>query len=216
MAAQTDGYPLLAIHGKAVDGRVVDLVGLRFSDAAQQARNLLGGVVLLGDDELQGGSLRIYVRPRSVHERQSRVPQRTTSEPRARIIRHMKNTRRHERYARMRTDQLAICALLRGCSTCGLKWVLVFARRHCACMALSPRRKLLRNRIPVKLQIWQVGPPADKSTAGQMSMLGAGRTVSCHIPHPFHIRQARRASPISPSARRATSPIRPCPYRASH
>ena len=56
VAAQTDGDPLLALAREAIDGRVVDLVGLGLANRRQQTRNLLGGVILLCDDELQAGT----------------------------------------------------------------------------------------------------------------------------------------------------------------
>ena len=85
MATQTDGNPLLAIHLKAVDGRVIDLVGLGLANGAQQARNLLGSIVFLGDNELHGRLLTymcIAAHGRGCHS----CTQRTTSEPPARII----------------------------------------------------------------------------------------------------------------------------------
>ena len=57
MAAQADGYPFFAIEFKTVDGRVVNLVGLRLFNA-QQIGDFLGGDILLSNDELQSESSR--------------------------------------------------------------------------------------------------------------------------------------------------------------
>ena len=57
MAAQADGYPFFAIEFETVDGRVVNLVGLRLFNA-QQIGDFLGGDILLSNDELQSESSR--------------------------------------------------------------------------------------------------------------------------------------------------------------
>ena len=57
MAAQADGHPFFAIEFETVDGRVVDLVGLRLFNA-QQIGDFLGGDILLSNDELQSESSR--------------------------------------------------------------------------------------------------------------------------------------------------------------
>ena len=43
---------------ETVDGGVIDLVGLGLAGVGKQACDLASSVVLLGDDELQGWSLR--------------------------------------------------------------------------------------------------------------------------------------------------------------
>ena len=58
VATQTDGHAVLPAPAEAVDGGVVDLVGLGLAGVGKQACDLAGSVVLLGDDELQGWSLR--------------------------------------------------------------------------------------------------------------------------------------------------------------
>lgn len=57
VAAQADGHPFFAIEFETVDGRVVDLVGLRLFNA-QQIGDFLGGDILLSNDELQSESSR--------------------------------------------------------------------------------------------------------------------------------------------------------------
>ena len=54
--AQTDGHAVLPAPRKAVDGSVVDLVGLGFAGGGEQARDLLRRVVLLGDYEPHVGT----------------------------------------------------------------------------------------------------------------------------------------------------------------
>ena len=85
--AQADGDPLLAVDVEAVDGRVVDLVGLGLADAAQQARDLLRGVVLLGDDELHARLLTYACAPGGAPGAVSLSTQRTTKRGRLRINR---------------------------------------------------------------------------------------------------------------------------------
>ena len=57
--AQADGHAVLTAHAEAIDGRVVDLVRLGLARLREQAGDLACGVVLLGDDELQGWILTI-------------------------------------------------------------------------------------------------------------------------------------------------------------
>ena len=54
VASQANRHPLLAITLEAIDRRVVDLVLLGLPDLRKQGGDLLGGVVLLCDDELHG------------------------------------------------------------------------------------------------------------------------------------------------------------------
>ena len=53
VAAQAYGHPLLPVVLEAVDGSVVHLAGLRLARGGEQAGYLLGGIVLLGNNELQ-------------------------------------------------------------------------------------------------------------------------------------------------------------------
>ena len=52
VALEADGHPVLAVGAEGVDGRVVDLLGLGLAHR-KDLGELLGGDVLLGDDELQ-------------------------------------------------------------------------------------------------------------------------------------------------------------------
>ena len=53
VAAQAYGHPVLPALPKAVDGRVVDLVRLGLAGLGEEPGDLLGGIVLLGDDKDQ-------------------------------------------------------------------------------------------------------------------------------------------------------------------
>ena len=59
MAAQADGHPFLAVDFKAVHGRGIHLVRLRFL-RAQQRSDLRCGVVLLGYHQLHVASLLVF------------------------------------------------------------------------------------------------------------------------------------------------------------
>ena len=54
--AQADGHAVLTAHAEAIDGRVVDFVGLGLARLGKEPGDLACGVVLLGDDKLQGWS----------------------------------------------------------------------------------------------------------------------------------------------------------------
>ena len=53
VTAQAYGHPVLPALPKAVDGRVVDLVRLGLAGLGEEPGDLLGGIVLLGDDKDQ-------------------------------------------------------------------------------------------------------------------------------------------------------------------
>ena len=53
VAAQAYGHPVFPALPKTVDGRVVDLVRLGLARFGEEPGNLLGGIVLLGDDKDQ-------------------------------------------------------------------------------------------------------------------------------------------------------------------
>ena len=80
VAGEAHGNPILALHGKAVHLRVIYLVGLWLS-IGQKLGDLLGGDVLLCDDEFQGRTSCSYVVATARAQRNTRRAHRTSVLP---------------------------------------------------------------------------------------------------------------------------------------